>query len=679
VGVVVVGALVVVVVSAEEVVVPGSVVVVVGAVVTPVVVLGFADELQAATRAKVAIAATVSSSLFRIRHTNAVVSAIRFGISRLPPEDGKDAEFLDGLVEKGHTALELPFVDGFPWKEKRCSDFGELAASRGLRLSVHAPYFAGLTLPDDDRGRQSLAALEHTMKLGRWLGAPVIVAHFGSNYSEDPEVLMGRIRERLDQVSPKVTGLGVGLGLETAGNQRSFGSLGDIAQLASEYEFVRPVVDWAHLHAMTGGGLTSKEAFSSVLAFIRAQFPGWMISPLQTQFSDNEFGATGEIRHIPYGQGTLRVGPLVDAVMEADMAMILISEARDLPSHDAIWAEASSRITDRPRMAEGRHLASAPIEFPQPLTVDRQGDQFQPRGLDRPLRLSNIDKVLFPDDGYTKGDLIQYYASVAPILLPHLEGRPISMSRYPDGVGGPSFYEKRAPGHQPDWMRRVPVASDSQGGVIEFLLADSREALMWFANMACVEVHPFHSRAGSLEHPDYAIFDFDPAEGSTWDQVVAGGRLLQVALARLGLAGYPKLSGSRGLHVYVPLEPTHDYARVRRFVGEVGNYLAAANPDDLTMEWDKPKRKGKVFIDHNRNASGQTVASAYSVRPRRGAPVSAPITWDELGVLSNGDVTIANLWDRLQRLGDLFAPVALGGQTLDEAEKALGISADDDR
>jgi bifunctional non-homologous end joining protein LigD len=196
---------------------------------------------------------------------------------------------------------------------------------------------------------------------------------------------------------------------------------------------------------------------------------------------------------------------------------------------------------------------------------------------------------------------------------------------------------------------------------------------MWFANMGCIEVHPFHSRATSLDNPDYAIFDFDPAEGSDWDQVVAGGRLLEIALRQLGLAGYPKLSGSRGLHVYVPLDPGHSYSRVRRFVGEVGNYLAAANPGDLTMEWDKPKRKGKVFIDHNRNAFGQTVASVYSVRPRPGAPVSAPITWDELGSVSNGEVTIVNLWERLQRYGDLFAPVVAGGQTLDAAEAALGI------
>ncbi|MGH8947061.1 MAG: non-homologous end-joining DNA ligase, partial [Acidimicrobiia bacterium] len=192
--------------------------------------------------------------------------------------------------------------------------------------------------------------------------------------------------------------------------------------------------------------------------------------------------------------------------------------------------------------------------------------------------------------------------------------------------------------------------------------------------MGCIEVHPFHSTFEHLDSPSYAIFDFDPAQGSDWDQVVAGAGLLHVALGRLGLIGYPKLSGARGLHVYVPLEPVHSFERVRRFVGEVGRYLAAASPDDITMEWDKPKRKGKVFIDHNRNASGQTVASVYSVRPLPGAPISVPITWEEVGSIANGDVTIANLWDRLQRYGDLFAPVVAGGQTLDAAEQALGIS-----
>ena len=603
------------------------------------------------------------------------MTTLRFGISELPPNDGKDAEFLDRLVGEGHRALELPFTQGFPWKEKRCETFGALAAERDIRLSVHAPYFVGLTIPEEDKGKQSAHAMEHTMKLGRWLGAPVIVAHLGSTYDEDPAVLMDRIRSRIELIAPKVESMGVGLGLETAGKQSQFGSLGDIAQLAAEYSFVRPVVDWAHIHAMTNGGLTSKDAFVSVLSFVKDSFPGWMIQPLQVQFSDNQFGDGGEIRHVAYGEGTLRVGPLVQAVEEMGMSMVLISEARDMKSHGLIWDEVQETTAAGSESTRGRNLASVEAEFPSPIHVVKDGERFVPAGVDRPITFSNIDKIFFPEEGYTKGDLIQYYSSVAPMLMPHLAGRPISMSRFPDGITGPSFYEKRAPGHQPDWMRTTPVDSDSQGGVIDFLLADTEEALMWFANMGCIEFHPFHSTTADLDKPTYAIFDFDPAEGSKWDQVTAGARLLKLALDQLGLAAYPKLSGSRGLHVYAPLEPVHSHSRVRRFVGEVGEYLAAANPDDITMEWDKPKRKGKVFIDHNRNAFGQTVASVYSVRPRSGAPVAAPLTWDEVGSVANGDLTIVNIWDRLQRYGDLFAPVVGGGQTLDAAEEALGISS----
>ena len=468
------------------------------------------------------------------------MTSLRFGISHLPPDDSDDAGFLDGLVADGHRALELPFTDGFPWKEKRCASFGELAAARDVRLSVHAPYFAGLTIPDEDRGKQSVYAMEHTMKLGNWLGAPVIVAHFGATYDEDPSVLMDRIRSRLDFIGPKVEHLGVGLGLETAGKKSAFGSLGDIAQLASEYSFVRPVVDWAHIHAMTAGALTSREAFASVLAFIRDSFPGWMIQPLQVQFSDNQFSDAGEIKHVPYGEGTLRVGPLVEAIADNDLSMVLISEARDMNSHALIWEEVQKSLTGEPNDRDKRSVASAHIDFPSPVAVSKDGGRFVPTDVDRPITFSNVDKVFFPGDGITKGDLIQYYRSVAPLLLPHLAGRPISMSRYPDGIEGQSFYEKRAPGHQPDWMRTEPVVSDSQGGEIEFLLADSPESLMWFANMACVEVHPFHSTVADLDMPSYAIFDFDPAEGSTWDQVTGTAQLLKVALGQLGTRRLPK-------------------------------------------------------------------------------------------------------------------------------------------
>lgn len=600
---------------------------------------------------------------------------IRFGISKLPPDgQAEQARFLDDLVAQGHSALELPFVKEFPWKEKQCRSFGQLAAERGIQVSVHAPFFAVLTVVEEDRGKQAVSAMEHTMKLGKELGAPVVVAHLGAKHGENPDVLTARAEERLESIRATVEGLGVGLGLETAGNESSFGTLGDIAHLASRFPFVRPVVDWAHLHAITGGGLTSVEAFSSVFEFVNSAFPGWMTRPLHTQFTDNEFGKAGEIRHVPYGDGSLRVTPLLEAAAAAGMSLTVISEARDDGSHEKIWAEMKDFGASKPA-EEGRPIASAAINFPDPIRAAKEGKHFVPRQLTRPLRLSNLDKVFFPGTGYTKGDLIQYYASISDVLLPHLQGRPLSMNRYPDGISGSSFYEKRAPGHQPDWMRTTPVESDSQGGIIDFLVADNREGMMWFANMGCIEVHPFHSRQGQLEMPDYAIFDFDPADGATWEQVAAGGSLLKVALRQLGLVGYPKLSGSKGLHVYVPLQPVHDYARVRRFVGEVGSYLAAANPEDFTMEWDKPKRKGKVFIDHNRNASGQTVASAYSVRPIEGAPVSAPLTWDEVGEMKNGDVTIGNIWDRIQRFGDLFAPAASGGQVLDQAEAALNIES----
>ncbi len=595
-----------------------------------------------------------------------------YGISGMPPEDVEHGAFLDRLREKGHGAFELGFTGGFPWKERQCARFGALAADRGIRLSAHAPYFGSLTVADEDRSKQSVAAIEHTMKLGAELGADIICAHPGSKGEHTSDELMAMIRRRLDWIGSKVDGLGVSLGLETAGTDRGFGTLGDIALLATEYPFVRPIVDWAHVHAMTGGGLTTAEAFAAVLGFVTESFDAVKVSPLHCQFSDNVFGPHGEIRHTAYGEGTLRIAPLVAAAVGADLPLVIISESRDAASHDAIADElqaALASIVARP----GRPVSTRLEHAPAPVKVEKTGDRWRVLGTPRPLTLSNVDKPLFPD-GITKGDLVQYYASVADLLLPHLADRPLSMSRYPDGIDGPSFYEKRAPGHQPAWMSTGTVRSDSMGGDIEFLLADSRQALMWFANMGCIEMHPFHSRVGHLDLPDLAIFDLDPAEGSTWEQLVTAAGMIRTLLGQLELVGFPKLSGARGMHVYVPLEPVHTHDRVRRFAGAVGELLAAANPDDVTMAWDIPKRKGRVFIDHNRNAFGQTIASVYSVRPRPGAPVSVPLRWEEIDSVRNGDFTIDNVWDRLRTSGDLFAGVLSTPQTLTGAEERLGIT-----
>ena len=353
----------------------------------------------------------------------------------MPPEGVEDAVWLDSLVDRGHDAVELPFVHGFPWNEKRCARFAAAASERGMAVSVHAPYFAVLTVDDEDRRVKTLAALEHTLKLGRALGAHTIVAHTGYVKDRTPEQLHELVDEGISRIEPKVRTLGVALGLETSGSDRAFGSLGDIALIAGRYSFVRPVIDWAHVHAKSGGALTTREAFTSVIAFLRAEFPGWALDPLHTQFTDNEFGARGEIRHVPYGNGTLRSGPLAEAAVEAGLSMVVISEAREEESHDGILAdlrlgESIGQRGSTPS-GEGRPVATSPITFPDPVTIGREADAWVTRGLDRAVRITNPDKVFFPEDGFTKGDLIQYYASIAPIVLPHLARRALSMLAVP--------------------------------------------------------------------------------------------------------------------------------------------------------------------------------------------------------------------------------------------------------
>ena len=601
---------------------------------------------------------------------------IRFGISGLPREDGDDAAFLDSLVERGHTAYELAFVKGFPWKERRCSKFGTLAAERGIVVSIHAPYFAILTSDDPEKAKLTRSALEHTMKLGAALGSRVIVAHTGYTKGRPAEELHALAAEGLEVIEPKIRHLGVALGLEVGGSDRAFGTLGDIALIAERFPFVHPVVDWAHLHAMSRGALTTREAFLGVFAFLREHFPGWTLDPLHCQFTDNEFGHAGEIRHVPYGEGSLRVTPMVEAAVEAGVRMTLISEAREASSHEAIQVEVEAALAaarpPAPDPDEARSLGSGSVEFPREIRVV-DGDGWSPVGFDRPVRLSNIDKPFFPD-GFTKGDLIAYYASVAPLLLPHLRDRAIVLARFPDGAEGDWFYEKQAPSHKPAWLPTAPLFSGHRGEDIDFVTASDVESLMWIANLGAIEIHPWLSRIQTPDAPDFAIFDLDPAEGATWDQVVTVAEVIRVALGRLGLEGFPKTSGATGLHVYVPLDPVHPYERVRKFVETVGRFVVGADPTLATMEWDIPKRKGKVFIDHNQNVGGKTIASVYSVRPRAGAPVSTPILWEEVGEIDPADFTIATIWDRVSRHGDLFAPVLRGGQTLEKAERGLGLT-----
>jgi bifunctional non-homologous end joining protein LigD len=292
----------------------------------------------------------------------------------------------------------------------------------------------------------------------------------------------------------------------------------------------------------------------------------------------------------------------------------------------------------------------------------------------RELRLSNLDKPFWPEEGITKGDLIAYYRDVAEVLVPHLRGRPFTMKRYPDGWQGKSFFQKNAPSHMPEWIDRAPLPASTREGerkIIEYALVNDELALLWMANMGCIDLHTWASRVDRPERPEWVMFDLDPSEGSGFEEVIEVAGLVKRTLDLLELESYPKTSGSRGIHILVPIARRHTFEEVRDFAAIVAGALARAHPGLVTTEWARKKRKG-VLVDANQNRQGATNASVYSVRPRAGAPVSAPLRWEEVALgLDPFAFTMDAVLDRVARDGDLHAPVLAGKQSLKSALKAL--------
>ena len=253
---------------------------------------------------------------------------------------------------------------------------------------------------------------------------------------------------------------------------------------------------------------------------------------------------------------------------------------------------------------------------------------------------------------------------MAELLLPHLHDRPLTMYRMPNGLAGEPFYEKQVPAHAPDWLPTAAVATEEDSRVVEFVLAQDLASLLYVVNLGCIEMHPLHARAGSLDRPDYAFFDLDPFEPYTYEDVRTVAKLVKVVLDGLGLRGYAKTSGATGMQVFVPLDGTHTHSDAREFVDRVGRLVVRAYPEKATMAWPVAERAGKVFIDHQMNRSGANIASVYSLRPLPGAPVSTPLDWDELDDdLEPGDFRIDNVWERFAA-GDRFAPVLDDKQSL---------------
>ena len=273
----------------------------------------------------------------------------------------------------------------------------------------------------------------------------------------------------------------------------------------------------------------------------------------------------------------------------------------------------------------------------------------------REVAISHPDKVLFPQLGHTKLDLVRYYLAVAGGALRGAGGRPNMLVRYPDGIEGPHFYQKRAPASRPSWIEVADIHFPSGRAAQEVVPRDAA-ALAWLANLACLELHPHPVRAENLEHPDELRIDLDPVPGVTWKQIQEVTAIAGAVLREFNLVGWPKTSGSRGMHILVRLEPRWNFDEVRRAALALAREVEARAPQLATSKWWKEERQG-VFVDYNQNAKDRTVASAYSVRPNAQARVSTPLTWEEVGACDPADFTITTVPSRFAKLGDVHAGI----------------------
>ncbi len=348
---------------------------------------------------------------------------------------------------------------------------------------------------------------------------------------------------------------------------------------------------------------------------------------------------------------------------------------------DVVWVD--PKLVCEVEFVEWTHDGHLRAPSYQGLREDKSPDEVRPelpleseiRRGKRVLRLSNLDKVFWPEEGITKGDLLAYYRDVAGVLVPHLENRPFTMKRYPDGAFGKFFFQKDAPKHMPEWIARKAFRATSresrQKRMISYPLVNDELALLWMVNMGCIDMNVWYSRVDKPERPDFVLFDLDPSPDVGFKETVEVALLVKEVLDALELEGFPKTSGSDGIHVLVPVARRYTYADTREFAEIVARTLASTHRGLVTTEWSKQKRRG-VLIDSNQNGEGKTIASVYSVRPREGAPVSTPLRWEEVTEeLDPRHFTMEVVLGRIERDGDLYEPVLTRRQSIGAALRKL--------
>lgn len=299
-------------------------------------------------------------------------------------------------------------------------------------------------------------------------------------------------------------------------------------------------------------------------------------------------------------------------------------------------------------------MASAAVRIPE-----SEGDaQISAGG--RAVKLTNLDKLFWRTEHITKRQLLQYYEEISPVLLPHLESRAMVMKRYPNGADGEFFFQKRAPRERPEWIAICEIMHPS-ASLVDFPEVNDLASLLWVVNLGCIDLNPWYARCDDVQRPDYLHFDLDPTPGADFGLVRKAALLVREALAARGIKSYPKTTGSRGIHVYVPIARGPVQKQVWTFAKSVARELAERHPETITAEYRVAKRPRKrVLVDYNQNAWGRTLASVYSVRPKRRAPVSAPVEWSEVeGGVEIEDFRLDNMPARVREKGDLFRPLLL--------------------
>jgi bifunctional non-homologous end joining protein LigD len=274
----------------------------------------------------------------------------------------------------------------------------------------------------------------------------------------------------------------------------------------------------------------------------------------------------------------------------------------------------------------------------------------------RDVQLTNLDKVFFPEPGLTKGDLVHYYLDLADCLLPHVRKRPMQMLRYPDGVDGFFFYQKRVPKQHPGWLETVHILFPGSGRTADFPVVTDAASLAWIVNLGCIDLHTWHCRVDDVEKPDYMLIDLDPSEGNPWSSVREIALVVKEVMDELDLRSFPKTSGATGLHIQVPLRPELRFTEVRRFAKALAQEVERRidDQDIATTTWKVADRRG-VFVDYGQNARDRTIASAYSIRPTKDARASAPLRWDEVAKSEPEAFTLETMRARVKKVGDLNA------------------------